>query len=196
MVETALVAPVLLLLLLAVFEYGLVYRGLLTVGDAAADASRAGSIQGPNLIEGGANADFSIVEATRMATATLDPATIERIIVFRAGPPENGSPLSQVPSSCRTGSSSATDACNVYRAVPAFNAVQEGDVEYFECDASGDPACGWVPTARVNGPTVAAIDYLGVYIELRHGYVTGLFGDSFTVERASISRLEPGELWG
>ncbi|MCD9622651.1 TadE family protein [Rhabdothermincola salaria] len=195
-VEMALVSPILFTLLLAVFEYGLVYRDILTAADAASDGARVGSQQGNDVLVTGATADYTIVDAVRMGLAGLDPESIERIVVYQAGPPSDGSPLSQVPAACRTGGSSTAADCNVYLPATAFVAIQDGDVEFFECVDAGDPACGWDPTTRVDGPTVADIEYLGVYVEVRHDYLTGLFGSAFDIERASITRIEPGDLSG
>ncbi len=75
-------------------------------------------------------------------------------------------------------------------------AVQDGDVDYFKCLSTGDPACGWNPITRVDGPRTADVEFLGVYIRYKHTYITGFFGSTFSIERASIMRLEPGDLNG
>ena len=47
-----------------------------------------------------------------------------------------------------------------------------------------------------DGPRTADVEFLGVYIRYEHDYITGFFGRTFTIERASIMRLEPGDLNG
>lgn len=192
--ETALVAPVLLALVFGVLELGLAHRDILTADDAVADGARVGSQQGPDVLDTGDTADRSIVEAVRMATRGIDPSAIERIVVFEAGPPAEGSALAQVPQSCRTGASSGADRCNVYLASSAFEALDADRSEHFRCRAAGDPACGWNPAARIDGPTVADIEHLGVYVKVHHAYATGLFGSTLTIERAAVHRLEPGDI--
>jgi hypothetical protein len=196
MVESALVSPLFLVLVFGVLEFGLAYRDTLTVGDAATDGARAGAIQGPDVTPQGETADYSIVDTVRDGLAGLDPGKVEAIVIYKAGPATDGSALSQVPSSCKDGSSSTSDHCNAYPPNAAYYAIQEGDSEYFKCIDVGDPACGWPPTERKDGPTTADVEFLGVYIRYHHSYVTGFFGDDFTIERASIMRLEPGDLNG
>jgi len=196
MVEAALVSPIFILVVFAVFEFGLAYRDVLTVGDAVTDATRIGAIQGPDVTPAGETADYSILNAVRDGLAGLDPSKIDTIVVFKAGPATDGSALSQVPAACKNGPTSAASSCNTYAPVPAYLAVQNGDVEHFKCISAGAPACGWPPTGRIDGPTTADVEFLGVYVRYQHSYVTGFFGSSFTVERAAIMRLEPGELNG
>lgn len=196
MAEAALVSPIFILLIFGVFEFGIAYRDILAVGDATTDAVRVGAIQGPDVTPEGETADYSIVNALRDGLAGLKPANLQSIVVFKAADATVGSAISQVPSACKTGTSSTTLKCNVYRPTDAYVAIQDGDVDYFKCLLAGDPACGWNPTTRVDGPTTADVEFLGVYVRYKHEYVTGFFGSTFTVERASIMRLEPGELNG
>jgi hypothetical protein len=203
LIEASLVAPVLLIIVLAIMEYGLVFRDYLTVSDTVADAARTGAVQGRDKTISGQTADFSIVSSIRQNTAGLRYTDVERIVVFRGGPPQAGSAIDQVPASCKTGTaSSPSDNCNVYPVEAALLAIQYGNNDFFECNAAGQPACGWSPGGtfvsdeRLDGTINVGgqfpIDYLGVYLEVRHRYVTGLFGDEFVIKDASIARLEAG----
>ena len=196
MAEAALVSPIFLLVVFGVFEFGLAYRDVLTVGDAATEGARVGAIQGPDVTPNGETADFSVVNAIRDGLAGLDPNNIGTIVVFKAGPVTSGPAISQVPAACRNGPTSTSSHCNTYPPVAAYAAIQSGDVDYFKCIRVGDPACGWNPVNRVDGPLTADVEFLGVFVRYRHTYVTGFFGRSFTIERAAIMRLEPGELNG
>lgn len=191
LLETMLVAPVFLALVLGIFEFGLIYRDVLTVSDAAGTGARAGAVVGPRITAGGANADYSILRSVRESLGSIPTETIDRVIVFRSGPPGAGGPLAQVPPACKAGSS-VDGLCNVYDPQDAFLAVQNGDHEYFSCDSGSGPACFWRPTSRNNGPSIYDIEYLGVYIKVSRPYVSGLFGDVFTFEQAAVVRLEPG----
>lgn len=201
MVEAAIVSPVVLLLLLAVFDYGLLFRDYLTMGDAVGDATRAGAVQGnrPTFIDDGnggqvgVNADFTIASTLRQGLVGLPIESISGIVVFRAGDPSAGTPLEQVPTTCKSGVSSAGAVCNYYNARDAFEAVAAGDASFFQCDGSG-PACGWPPGSREDGPSVFDIDYLGVYLEIDRSFVTGVVGDQQELEYAAIQRLEPGRI--
>jgi hypothetical protein len=197
LVEAAVISPVLLFLVFGIFEYGLIYRDWLTVSDAAADAARIGAVLGPDEVRqednSVVNADFKIVKAVREATAGIDPDWIERIVVFKVGPPSLGSPEDQLVEPCKNGIDGIPGVCNVYFTRPAFLAVQETDPDYFDCDVWAEsPACDWAPRTRDEGPRAEDIDYLGIWIKVNRPYVTGLFGDDFEVSTAVSLRLEPG----
>lgn len=190
-VEAALVAPVFFMVVFAIFEFGLVYRDVLTVSDAAGNGARNGAVVGPRILAGGGNADFAIIQSVRNGLGSIKPETVASVVVFRSGPPGAGGPLAQVPAACRSGSS-VNGLCNVYDPHDAFLAIQNGDRDYFDCSGGSGPACFWRPTSRSNGPSTYDIDYLGVYVRVNRPYVTGLFGDAFTFEHAEVVRLEPG----
>jgi hypothetical protein len=210
------VAPVLLLLVLGVFEFGLVYRDYLSIGDAVGDAAHIGSIQGNAKVAaspapGAPNVtpDYSMVRTIREGTAGIPPEWIDKIVIFRVDFFERNRPaMDLVPDSCKNGNSSNPgDQCNVYPAFAAFYAVQEGQIGYFDCpsDNEGTPAnpvfvgagpreCGWPYSVRNDGPVREQIDYVGVYIQLDRDLVTGVFGDQFSIEQAQVLRLEPGQI--
>lgn len=190
LIEMSLVALLVFTLFLAIFEFGLLFRDNLSATDAASDATRIGAIYGPDVAPDGSTADFAIAKAVREGLASLNDTDVQYIVVFKAS--GAGSPaIEQVPIACRNGTS-VTGICNAYTANAAFNAVEAGNVAFFNCVAPADPACKWDPTTRRDGPTSADVETLGVYVKIvRPGY-TGLFGNSWTIERASISRLEPG----
>lgn len=206
--ETALVTPIFIVILFAIVEFGLVYRDSLTIADAVGDAVRWEAVQGPDIRqiefpEGSGNkvpvsADYSAVRAVREATSGISPTEIDRIVVFRVTRDQlrrGDSAVSLVPDSCKTGAASSTaDQCNVYPAYEAFLAVQNGQTDYFECSGGTGRACGWPPTTREDGPSPAIIDYVGVYVKMKHDYVTGIFGSTFDLEQAKVLRLEPGQV--
>jgi len=197
LVEAALITPVLMVILLGMLDTAYMYRDYLTVGDAVAEGAKVGAIQGNKTTATGASADYTIISTMRMDLATIRPADIDRIVVYKAGPSSFGTPLNQVPAQCKTSSGPVANTCNIYVPLVAFYQVQIGNADYFKCLAGGQPACGWNPTdtaARADGPTPYDISYLGVYAKMNHKNVTGLLGASRTIEIASISRLEPGNI--
>ncbi|QGG95698.1 TadE/TadG family type IV pilus assembly protein [Actinomarinicola tropica] len=192
LLETLLVAPVFFALVLGIFEFGLIYRDILTTSDAVANGARTGAVIGPRTTNSGVSADFEIIRQVRNSLGSVPVEWIDRIVIFKANGPGAGSPSDQVPNACKTGGSVA-DVCNVYDPANAFLAVDTGNDTFFSSCPSGR-ACAWRPSSRRNGPTTAAIDYLGVYIRVERPYVSGLFGDVFTIDQAYIVRLEPGML--
>jgi hypothetical protein len=184
-----------MLIVFGSMELGLWYRDNLTLSDGAADGAKWAAIQGPNLTPAGETADYTAIKIMRQAMASLPPEQIDRIVIFKASSSGFGSPMSQVPSACKTATSSIS-GCNIYVPLEAFRQVQDGNADYFKCLSAGQPACGWNPTLRSNGPDAFSIDYLGVYIKYKRHNLTGFFGASTTLEVAKVSRLEPGNLVG
>lgn len=191
LMEAVLVTPVLFALILGIFEFGLIYRDVLTTSDAAANGARRGALIGPRIPASGANADFEIIREVRNSLGSVQVEWIDRIVVFRAQAPGAGGANAQVPEVCKT-QDSQPGLCNVYDPANAFLAVDIGDNDYFACP--GGRSCAWQPTSRSNGPTPSDIDYLGVWVRIERPYVSGLFGNIFTFEQASVMRLEAGPL--
>jgi len=189
LLETLLVFPVFMAIVLGIFEFGLIYRDVLTTNEAVGTGARQGAVIGPRVTATGASADYVIIRSVRESLGSIPTAWIDHIVVFRSNAPGAGGPLAQIPASCRAGVA-VPGRCNVYDPQDAFLAVQSGDTAYFDCP--GGPACDWDPSTRSNGPRISDIEYIGVYIKLERPYVSGLFGDIFTSEQATVVRLEPG----
>lgn len=67
LVETALVLPVLLLILTAIIDFGLLFNNYLLVGNASREGARKASIGGT---------DMEIISTIYNVTSTLDPAKL------------------------------------------------------------------------------------------------------------------------
>jgi hypothetical protein len=213
LIEAAVMTPVFLLLVFGIIEFGVVYRDYLTIGDATTVGARIGSITGPGLADvrvsdgaGGtvtveANGDFAAMMAVREDLAAIPIDWIDRIVIFEGDKPsQQTTPVNQVPAFCKNTASIPANGpgCNIYEPREAFEhlegTIDSADLDYFKCVSSSDPACGWNPDTRANGPTTDDIDYFGIYIKIDRPYLTGIFGDDFTIEQAHILRLEPGPL--
>ena len=60
----------------------------------------------------------------------------------------------------------------------------------FGCKPTNNLDRFWCPTnreVRASGPP----DYVGVYVEARHDFITGLFGPGMTLTDEIIMRIEP-----
>ncbi len=190
--EAALVSLLVFLLLFGTIEFGLVYRDYLTVGDAAGSGARQGSVMGKKVTSTGTNADYEIIKAVREATAGINPDDIERIVIFKGTPGGGGSPTSQIPLACRNGTP-LSGRCNVFEPTLAFLEIQNGNAAYFDCaQTPASPSCSWPPSTRKDGPAPPDVEYIGVWIRVKHAAITGLFGAVFVLEDATVSRLEAG----
>lgn len=177
LVEAAFVTPVLLFLVFGLFEIGMLFRNYLGVSAAVKDGARAASIASNS-----PQADWRVLQAIKRTAAPLPDGSINRIIVFDAAMPQNANG----PSAACLGSVPGS-GCNSY--VPAD--WETYDAEKFECNGLPDPDwCGADRDSAFSDPTPAKI---GVYIEVQHNYITGLFGDSLTLTEDAIFRIEPTE---
>jgi hypothetical protein len=184
MVEMALVFPLLVLLVMGVFEFGMAWRSSLTVSNALRSGARAAANSGDNRL-----ADYNAVLAVSSAMENIDNAEIDRIIIYRADDDDGAVPPSCLSSS--GGVNSGGVACNVYSA----EAIDELDVADFGTDEDGNCAAGspdetWCPVTRESRQSVGS-DYVGVYVETDLTFQTGLFGDGITIEDETVMRIEP-----
>ncbi len=185
MVEAAFVMPVFFLLIFGVIEFGLVFKDRLTTDNAARVGARAASVAGKD-----DEADFLILQSIGHGLSTMDPSQITRIIVYKADSPEDPVP----PSCLNAPQAGPTDFCNVYSA-------SDLNEEFYELDGSTNDVFGcssgvsddrhWCPTTRDVSLTAPPPDYVGVYVETTHPFITGMFGTGLTLDRTAIVRLEP-----
>lgn len=175
MLEFALIAPVLLLLIFGAFEYGMFFKDYLTVSNTTRTGARVGSAAGS-----GADADYQIIQAVKAAATALPGGSnaIQQITIYRSTS-TGGAPST----TCQT-TSSAADKCNTYTASAFTQPITK-----FGCGA-GSIDSVWCPTTRVDSQAIGP-DYLGVWVKTTHGFVTKLFGTSKTITDSVVMRIEP-----
>lgn len=191
MAEAALVTPVFIFLVFGILEFGGSFRDYLTLNNGTQTGARRASIAA-----NANDADWQILTTINREMAAMPQSQIQRIVVFHA----NG-PTSAVPSACLSGSSGSpgsgtplwTNACNVY-VTPTWNTWVATD---FGCGTViPSPDRFWCPASRkyaatgTNGPP----DYVGIYIQIKHKFITGLFGPDQTMNKSSIIQIEPQTL--
>jgi hypothetical protein len=188
LVEAAFVTLPFMLVVFAILEFGLVFRADLTISNASTRASRAASVGGRAPI-----ADFQIIEAVKDGLDDGGMENIQRVIVYRAT-----SPNDPVPAGCDAitnpiGAQGVADVCNVYGpdALTAPLVLPSGlDNPEWQC-AVGARDAAWCPTDRAVSFAAGPRDYVGVYVETTHNFITGFFVDSIELEANTVSRLEP-----
>jgi Flp pilus assembly protein TadG len=181
LVEFVLIAPVLVLITAAIFEYGLAFRDSMTLSNALRSGARVGSNAGRER-----QADYTILKSVEAAMTEVPSSHIVRIIVYKATTAN-----SAVPATCLAvpGSGGVNGVCNVYLA---------SDLARPLSDYSGTTSCSvsapdryWCPTSRQNSQALGA-DYLGVWMEIRYTYVTKVLpGTGITIRDRAVMRLEP-----
>lgn len=185
LVEFALVAPLLVVLVLGTIEFGLAWRARLDVETAVSLAARQNSNLGDFR-----PADYESLQSM-VGSIDNDAITITKVVIYKAtgpnGEPQNPSCLTATPSSTGNGRSGA---CNIYHPDQLANLTdQRFGPGATDCDG-GEWDRWWCPPNR-NADQGDPPDYLGVYIEAELDATTNLFGDSFTITERGVMRLEP-----
>lgn len=185
LVEAAFLTPVFFLILIGILEYGLVFRDYLTLGNGTLAGARMASVQGDS-----PDADFQIIKAVKKATSPSSTNVIKKLVVFKASGP--ASTISAACAALTPGSTSTTSVCNAYGPATDWAAVDSPtNAVNYNCTTPGRSK-GYCPTSRNTklGPGLAP-DFVGVYLEFNHAYLTKMFGNSITLTDTTITQLEP-----
>lgn len=179
-VETALVTPVLLVVLLGIIELPMLIRDYVAVSSAARTGARVAAAE-PGCVQRPADppcpatdpapfAQLAAEAVTRNGTALAD--SIRSVLVYKAN--ANGYPgsLGSVPASC-----SGVPAC----------------VGYSWSSTSGTlvPAGGSWDRRTVNACFPSNIDSVGVAVVAEHDFLSGLLGASTTMSEHAVMNFEP-----
>jgi Flp pilus assembly protein TadG len=174
LVEAALVIPILVMLVVGIAEFGFAYRDRLTVQTAGRTGARVGTTLGAN-----AQSDYNILQGVKSALGSIPLAKVEKIIVYKSTT-ANGA----VPAACLT-SGSQSGSCNVYTSAALSAATTS-----FGC-GTGALDTAWCPTTRETDQA-DGLDYLGVYLQVRHDFFSGFLGRREVVLKdTTVLRLEP-----
>ena len=184
--ESALLTPFFVLLLFGMLEFGGAFRDYLTLSNAASTGARTAAIEGNTAV-----ADWNTILAIKEGASAMPMSQITRIVIYKALTPTAG-----MPSGCAT-AGSAINHCNSYDKATIATVTPSATMPLSWANCTG-PTAGWCPTAVVSsGPRIVSAanpDYLGVWVQIVHPWITGLFGTSLTMTQTSIIRLEPQTL--
>ena len=212
LIEAAIVTPIFLMLIMALAEGGLFMRNYLGLSSTVRAGARSASAVGVD-----SSADLYIVRSIAQESAALPRNAIQYIVVYKAtgfgaGPLDDGA--AGVPGGCIAGQPRA-GVCNVYvpsdfikaevqiaeetRHRAAVDGGNTGDVLdlnkiWFGClttgpHANATPDRYWCPSTRNN--TLRYGDYVGVYMKIKHDWLTNIFGSAKTISDQSVIRMEP-----
>ena len=178
LIELAMFAPFFIFMVMGMMEFGLMWRDSITVTNSARAGARIGSNAADDNL-----ADYSVVLNVAGGLSDINPGDLRKVVVFEAT-----SPTGQVPAGCLTASG---PSCNLYE-FPAAAGLVEANFGADGC-VSGEPDDGWCPADRDNTQvSTGGGDYLGVYVEVYRGYVTGLFpGGGLVLKDTAVMKIEP-----
>ena len=176
-VEAVFILPVLIFIVMAIFEFGLLFAAQSTTQSSTRDGVRFGSA---NYAVSGSNqaaADQIAATVAKDLTAATGFDTPIKLVVYKAD--DKGEPTG--------GFTSCNKDCYRY--------TWDASTSSWTFD-TGSPT--WPkPSACINvdpkDPSAGlnTLDSIGAYLEVRHDYLTGAFGSSQLIKEHSVSRLEP-----
>ena len=169
LVETAILIPVVLLITFGLIEFSSAYQGAATVSGSARSAARTASAEA--LLSGYATDAAAAASTALQGVPANEPI---EMWVYRAN--DKGYPGADGVTSFAT----CATKCISYQWVQAtrkFNTATPG-------------GSGW-PAASQKACSPAEWDSVGVFIKLRHRYITKLFGTTIDLTDHAVFRLEP-----
>jgi Flp pilus assembly protein TadG len=179
LVELALISTILVTLVLGVFEIGMAWSDHQEVTAASRSGARVGSQLGTS-----AQADNQILLSVQAGLGSLAPQ-VAKIVIFEAD--ANGN----MPAACETAGAGYAGAahCNVYGTTSL--AALSTPNQWGSGAACGPLDGNWCSVTKRSNIQATAT-YLGVYVEINHKYLTGLFGGGTKkMTESTVMRLEP-----
>jgi len=173
MVEAAIVMPLLMLLVFGIIEWGLAFLTATSTNSAA----RAGARTASALTKNSTYADQAVLAVEQNLKGAIPFATPLEMWVYRVDP--SGSNTSGYPVG-NPGFSDCTTDCIKY----SWNGT--------DFVATGGP--GWSAASQQACGNPTSFDSLGVYLKVRHNFVTNFFGSSKIIAEHTVMRLEPQPL--
>ncbi|MGE0878142.1 MAG: TadE/TadG family type IV pilus assembly protein [Acidimicrobiia bacterium] len=174
--EFAMIAPVLIMVLFGITEYGMAFRDKAHLTSAVRAGVRVGASDRNTRL-----ADYDVLQAVRAATSGM---TVEYVVVYKANSDVTGA----MPVSCRTMTSQA-GLCNVYTGAQMAS-LTTANFQNGSC--TGEPDVSWCPTSRAID-LAAGRDYLGVFVQARRTFMSGeIPGGGVTFSEFAVMQLEPG----
>lgn len=174
LVEAAFVIPALVVLVLGIMEFGLVFASTSTTTAASRSGTRVAAVQyaaAGTAASAQRTAADSVAAAVAADLKALNNATPVGMTLYKVDPSSTtGAPVGGFPGTGLSGG--CTDRCLRY-------VWSNGTMAYSSGSWADPDACG------------ATIDSVGVYVQVRHTYVTGLIGSTRTVSGHTVMRLEP-----
>ena len=195
--EFALAAPLLVIMVLGIFEFGMGYRERINITSAVRSAAR----QATNLGEA-RQADYEALQGYRSTMARAKNVTIDKVVIYQAtsgGAPTNATCLTLAPLTTGRG---VDDHCNIYSSFQIENLGATYATHFGGTGTNIDNDCAatswdhwWCPAVDPGGERVSEQggppDYLGVFVEVTYESYTGLLPSSVTMTDRAVMRIEP-----
>lgn len=176
MVEAALILPVMVLLVLGIMEFGLLFTSYSTTTAASRSGARLAATaysQAGDSTTAQASAATQIAAATAADLEVLNNGEPTGMVIYRVNPSStNGAPVGGFPGANLAGG--CTTDCIRFTWDAAAGAFTRTSGSWPAVDACG-----------------VDVDSVGVFVQSRHSYISGLLGQTRDVEGHTVMRLEP-----
>lgn len=176
MVEAALILPVMVLLVLGIMEFGLLFTSYSTTTAASRSGARLAATaysQAGSSTSAQDGAASQIAAATAADLEVLNNGVPIGMVIYRVdGSSTNGAPVGGFPGPNLTGG--CTSDCIRFTWNTANGTFTRTSGSWPDADACG-----------------AVVDSVGVFVQTRHNYISGLLGQTRDVEGHTVMRLEP-----
>jgi len=180
LVEFAIVSLFLFSLAMGMVEYGLAYQGQERTLGATRTGVRTAASLGTNV-----EADYQALASLRadlLASGLLDQ--IEVISIYKSATTDG-----QPPTACKA-TAATTELCNIYTQSQVQNLNKATFSTTTGCSTTtGSVSSRWCPNVRNDNQLTA--DYIGLYVRIRHTFITRFFGSGMAIDQRSVMRIEP-----
>jgi hypothetical protein len=189
--EMALVAPLMVLLMLGVFEFGTAWRNKTILTSSLRSAGRIESQGSTNPV-----IDHIALGALYAGNSKLRNMTLVKVIVYKATNP-GGQPTAPCLTRSWTGMTTKgySGVCSIYSpgqvAAAAASSANFGCVSSASWDWNLCSGSAGVPSVR-NNTMSGGPDYIGIYAEYTYDTITGLLPqNNLTITDQAVYRIEP-----
>ncbi|MFN8019047.1 MAG: TadE family protein [Acidimicrobiales bacterium] len=173
--EAAIITPIFFTLILGVAEIGLAMNDYLALAATVRAGARVASASGND-----GYADYGILSAVERESAAIERKKIQYIVVYKP------STFGEKPSATCQAGTPVANVCNVYT-VSDFSRPKSD----FGCRNDLNLDRYWCPNARNVTITGTGTDYVGVWMKVKHPWLTKMFGADKMLTDQSVIRLEP-----
>ncbi len=205
------------LIIFGIMEMGFLFRNYLTISNTASEAARAASVYGSNddadyQILQSAKHGIAAMGAERLDWIVIWRASgpNDTVPADCFGTGNYGTQGVYLGPNAVAGSPDANNHPNPNPAIPECNTYRNGDLFLALEDALGNETdtfgckgrptsrdMGWCSIVRKDSVTDSSLpgypgpDYVGIYVQAQHNYLTGFLQDSSTLSSTKIIRIEP-----
>ena len=181
--ELALVLPLLVMLVLGIFEFGLVYREKANLSAALRSAARIDTTNGT-----ARNADYQALQSFYAQMAQAKNITVNKVVIYKTTA-SDGAPLD---ATCITTSNGVVGKCNVYTWAQITSMGSDPDTHFgttTTCSA-GAWDTKFCPLNRKDRQTDPP-DYVGVWASVTYKSSTGMLPTTVTLTDKAVYRIDP-----